>query len=559
MSIDRTKIKWNGWGWTAHQDELAGREALWTWLAGELGMPALLATPARSLESIAIAPPRLTPEAREKFVAIVGVDRVRDDHYERAFHALGRSYHDLLRMRSGDLSMAPDAVIYPRSSDEVLALLSAASELAVAVVPYGGGTSVVGATTAAPGPFKSVVTVDLSGMDRIVEIDSVSRTATVEAGVYGPALEKALKAKGFTLGHFPQSFEFSTVGGWIAHRGAGQSSGAYGRAENWLVGAKIATPRGMLSVGGFPGSSAGPQLKDIALGSEGVFGIITEATLRIVPVPAASEYRGYLFRDFASGTAAIREAVQAGVPRAMLRLSDAAETRFYRAYGAVGKRRGIKDRIADLVLSQRGFDDKACALIAGFEGTQAEAFAGRHAFDEIAKTHKALRLGAGQGQRWKDGRFHGPYLRDPMMERGVGVDTLETAASWTKLGDLYVAVRDALDTAVREAAPRDGAHGIVQCHISHAYADGASLYFTYIFPRALEREVAQWAAIKRAASDAIAAHGGTISHHHGVGEDHLPWIAGEKGALGIDVLRAVKMALDPKGVMNPGKLIPPVG
>src|SRR3569832_1010342 len=357
MSIDRSKIKWNGWGWSAHQDDLAHNEALWAWLAGELGMPALLATPARILESSAVAPPRLTAEQREKFTAIVGADRVRDDNYERAFHALGRSYHDLLRMRAGDLSMAPDAVIYPRSSDEVLALLSAASELGVAVVPYGGGTSVVGATTASPGAFKSVVIIDLSGMDRIVEIDSVSRTATVEAGVYGPALEKALKAKGFTLGHFPQSFEFSTVGGWIAHRGAGQSSGGYGRAEDWLVSAKIATPRGVLSVGGFPGSSAGPQLTDIALGSEGVFGIITEATVRIVPVPAAEDYRGYLFRDFQSGAAAIREAVQSGLPYTMLRLSDAAETRFYRAYGAVEKRRGVRDRLAALVLSQRGFDD----------------------------------------------------------------------------------------------------------------------------------------------------------------------------------------------------------
>jgi alkyldihydroxyacetonephosphate synthase len=558
MSIDRTKIKWNGWGWTAHQDELAHNEALWAWLAGELGMPALLATPARSLESIAIAPPRLPGEARDKFVAIVGLDRVRDDHYERAFHALGRSYHDLLRMRSGDLSTAPDAVIYPRSADEVLALLQAASELAVAVVPYGGGTSVVGAVTAAPGMFKAVVTVDLSGMDRIVEIDTVSHTATVEAGVYGPALERALKAKGFTLGHFPQSFEFSTVGGWIAHRGAGQSSGGYGRAEDWLVSAKLATPRGVLGVGGFPGSSAGPQLKDIALGSEGVFGILTEATVRIVPVPAVSDYRGYLFRDFPSGAAAIREAVQSGLPYTMLRLSDAAETRFYRAYGAVGKRRGIADHIAEMVLAQRGFDDKACAMIAGFEGDAASVAKGRAAFDAIARRHKAMALGTGQGRRWKDGRFHGPYLRDPMMERGVGVDTLETATSWTRLNALYVAVRGALDTAIREASPRDGAQGVVQCHISHAYPDGASLYFTYIFPRALEREVAQWTAIKTAASDAIAAQGGTISHHHGVGTDHLPWIAGEKGPLGIDVLRAVKMALDPKGVMNPGKLIPPV-
>jgi alkyldihydroxyacetonephosphate synthase len=240
----------------------------------------------------------------------------------------------------------------------------------------------------------------------------------------------------------------------------------------------------------------------------------------------------------------------------MLRLSDAAETQFYRAYGAIGKKRGISDRMAEMFLDTRGFSDRACAMIAGFEGSETEVRAARGAFDAIAKRHQALALGDGQGRRWQEGRFHGPYLRDPMMDRGVGVDTLETATSWSKLDALYVAVRDALEKAIRENAPREGARGVVQCHVSHSYADGASLYFTYIFPRMLEREVAQWRAIKAAASDAIVAQGGTISHHHGVGEDHLPWLAAEKGPLGIDVLRAVKMALDPRGIMNPGKLIP---
>jgi alkyldihydroxyacetonephosphate synthase len=556
MSTDRTKIRWNGWGWTVHSEEVAGREDLWTWLAGELGMPALLATPARPLESITLPASRMDAETRGRFERIVGPDRVRSDDYERAFHALGRSYHDLLRLRSGDLSMAPDAVLYPRGGEEVLSVLQAASELGVAVVPYGGGTSVVGGVTAARGSFQSVVTLDLSALDRIVEIDPVSRTATVEAGLYGPALEKALSAQGFTLGHFPQSFEFSTVGGWIAHRGAGQGSNFYGRSDDWLVAAKLATPRGVLHAGGYPASAAGPQLLDLALGSEGVFGVVTEATLRIHPVPVADDYRGYLFHDFASGAAAIREAVQSSIAFTMLRLSDAAETRFYRAYGSIGKKRGLKDRLAQVVLDARGFDDKACAMIAGFEGTARDVAEARAAFAAIARRHRALPLGEGQGQRWKAGRFHGPYLRDPMMDRGVGVDTLETATRWSNIDALHIAVRDALGKAVRANAPREGAHGIVQCHISHSYPDGASLYFTYIFPRVLEGEVDQWRAIKAAASDAVTANGGTISHHHGVGEDHLPWIGREKGALGIDVLRAVKMVLDPKGVMNPGKLIP---
>ena len=556
MSIERSKIRWNGWGWTAQESTLAEQEVLWTWLAGELGMPALLSTPARALENIQLAPSRLSVEEHARFFQILGAERVRDDHFERAFHARGRSYHDLIYLRSGDLSSAPDAVLFPRSANEVSAIFAIASENGTAVVPYGGGTSVVGGVTANVGGFKSVVSVDLSNMDRMVEVDAQSMTATAEAGINGPALEKALHANGFTLGHHPQSFEFSTLGGWIAHRGAGQGSNRYGRAEDWLVGATVVTPRGVLRTGGFPASSTGPRLNDLIVGSEGIFGIITEAKFRLRPLPTASEYCGYLFHDFAGGLSAIREAAQEEIATTMLRLSDAAETKFYRAFAAVGKKRTLVERIGQVYLDARGFDDKACAMIAGFEGTTADVAAERKRFDKVAKRNGALNIGEGQGYRWKEGRFQGPYLRDPLMDRGVGVDTLETATSWSKLDALYVAVRDAVESSIRETTPRPGAHGIVTCHVSHSYADGASLYFTYIFPRALDGEIAQWRAIKKAASDAIVANGGTISHHHGIGEDHLPWMAAEKGSLGVDVLRAIKMALDPRGILNPGKLIP---
>jgi alkyldihydroxyacetonephosphate synthase len=557
MSIAREKIRWNGWGWSAHKDTLAGREELWTWLAAQLGMPALLATPARPIEDLRLPPSRLAPPARNALTAALGPDRVRDDPFERVFHALGRSYHDLLQLRTAELAAVPDAVVYPRSTNEVLALLAFASEHAIAVVPFGGGTSVVGGVSAARGPFGVLITLDLSGMDRVVDIDLLARTATVEAGIYGPALEQALQTKGMTLGHHPQSFEFSTLGGWIAHRGAGQGSNRYGRADDWLIGAKLATPRGLLDTNCFPGSSAGPQLNDLVLGSEGAFGIVTEATVRLHPAPAATDYRGFLFHDFAKGTAAIRAAVQAELPTTMLRLSDADETHFYQAYSALGKKRGLKDRFADAYLQRRGFGGGACALIAGFEGDPRTVEAARQQFGRLAQGQfGALPIGRRQGERWREGRFHAPYLRDPMMDRGVGVDTLETAITWSKLDALYVAVRTALDKAMREAAPREGAHGIVLCHISHSYVDGASLYFTCIFPRGLDNEIAQWRAIKSAASDAVVAHGGTISHHHGVGEDHLPWIEREKGALGIDVLRAIKQTLDPNGILNPGKLIP---
>jgi alkyldihydroxyacetonephosphate synthase len=557
MTIERNKIRWNGWGWTAHAGAMADREDVWQWLAQELGMPSLLATPARPLDEIAFAASRLSPAERQCFASILGADRVRDDAFERAFHALGKSYHDLLRLRAGDLSIAPDAVLYPRGTEEVLRILAFASENGIAVVPYGGGTSVVGGVSATAGSFKSAVSLDLSGMERIGEIDAIAGTVTAEAGVYGSALEKALQAKSLTLGHYPQSFEFSTLGGWIAHRGAGQQSNRYGRPEDWLLSVKLATPKGLLTTEDFPASAAGPRLTDLVVGSEGAFGVITEAHVRVRASPEATQYRGFLFRDFASGITAIRQATRDEIPTAMLRLSDPDETRFYRAYSSVGKKSGLSKRLEQAYLDARGIDTRACALIAGFEGSATNVYVARRQFQSIARRLGALSLGTGPGESWRKSRFHGPYLRDPMMDRGVGVDTLETAASWTKLPALYAAVRTALEDAIRETVPHPSARGIVMCHISHTYADGASLYFTYIFPRALNGEIAQWRKIKNAASDAIVAHGGTISHHHGVGEDHLPWMTAEKSSLGIDVLRAIKRTLDPKGILNPGKLIPP--
>ena len=558
MTIDRKKLRWNGWGWAAHKDGLAAREEIWSWLAAELGMPALLATPPRPIEDITLPPMHLGGSLREGFERIVGAEHVRDDAFERAFHALGRSYHDLLQLRAGKLACAPDLVVYPRATPEVLALLEYATENEIAVVPYGGGTSVVGGVSANPGAHKSAIALDLSRMGSLLLVDARSRTATSEAGIYGPALEKALYVKGLTLGHFPQSFEFSTLGGWIAHRGAGQGSNGYGRVEDWLLGIKLVTPRGVLETKPFPASSAGPNLTELVIGSEGTLGVITEATFRAHPIPSAIDYRAYLFRDLESGVDAIRKAVQQDVPATMLRLSDVEETRYYRAFSAVGKEPQLKDRLASAYLSARNFGQTACALIAGFEGDVRSVAQGRDWLNRIAKAAGALFLGEDQGRRWREGRFHGPYLRDPMMDRGIGVDTLETATSWSRIPALYDAVGDALRTSISDTTPGTSSKGIVMCHISHAYSDGASLYFTYIFPRALDDEIRQWTSIKTAATNAIIANGGTLSHHHGIGEDHLSWMREEKGGLGIEVLRALKSTLDPRGILNPGKLIPSV-
>ena len=556
MAIDRNKLRWNGWGWAGRPDDVTARDEVWSWLATELGMPSLLATPARSLDDITVPPSRLSATDWHVLSALIGLDRIRDDTFERAFHARGQSYHDLLRLRAGDLRDAPDAVVYPRSREDVLKLLAFASERSVAIVPYGGGTSVVGGITALRGNLSAVITADLSELKRLESVDHDSRVAVAEAGIIGPVLEKELQARGFTLGHYPQSFEFSTLGGWIAHRGAGQESGRYGKAEDWLVSAEVATPRGMLRTADFPASAAGPRLTDLVVGSEGVFGIVTRAAVRVHPLPPIVTGDSYMFRDFAAGVSAVREAAQDGIAVNMLRLSDAEETRFYRAFSAVGTSPGLSDRLKSLVLNARGFS-QPCVLLAQISGTQAIVDVAKKQLRDIAGHHGAIALGEKPANHWRAGRFHGPYLRDPMLDRGIGVDTLETATRWSNIHTLYTAVKTALENAIANTVPRPFARGVVMCHISHSYADGASLYFTYIFPRALNGEIEQWQAIKRAATDAIVANGGTISHHHGVGEDHLPWMTQEKGPLGIEILRAIKNTLDPKGILNPGKLIPP--
>jgi alkyldihydroxyacetonephosphate synthase len=556
MGIDRAKLRWNGWGWAARKDDIAERSEVWNWLAVQLGMPALLATPGHPLEDLNLAASRLSLQDRVELSGMVGSNQVRDNTCERVFHAAGRSYHDLLRLRSGDVSTAPDAVVYPRSTDEVIAVLAYCSRKRIAIVPYGGGTSVVGGVNGHRGPFATVIALDLSDMDRVIDINPVSCAATVEAGIYGPALEKALQAKGFTLGHTPTSFEFSTLGGWIAHRGAGLGAHRYGRADDWLISAKLATPRGLLSNGEFPATSAGPRLNDLVIGSEGAFGVITEATLRIRPLPEVSDYRGYLFKDFQSGAAAIRAAMQDGCGCTMLALSDGEETRFQKGYARLGKANGAAGRVSERYLKLRGFAENPCLLIAGFEGDKQTTALQKRRFGDIAGRFGVVPAGRTAGEEWKKNRFQGPYLRDPMLDRGIGVDTIETAASWSKLDAVYAATRAALETALREAVPRQDAHAVVMCHIGHAYSDGASLYFTCIFPRRLESDIEQWMKIKAAATEAILDNGGTLTHHHGVGTEHLPWIAREKGALGLDVLRAIKDSVDPEGVMNPGKLLP---
>lgn len=556
MTIDRASLRWNGWGPAAQENVLPDGAPQWEWIRTTLGLSRLPATPAKPLSEIRIPACRLDTLLLDRLRSIVGAEQVKLDDYERAFHARGKSYHDLLYLRAGMLDMVPDAVVYPRSADETLALVKLAAEEDITLIPFGGGSSVVGGINAMPKSLGgAVITLDTTLMSRVIQIDKIAMTATVEAGIYGPALEAALQQHGVTLAHYPQSFEFSTLGGWIAARGAGQQSNRYGKAEKWLVSAKLATPKGFWSTETTPASAAGPNLNQLVAGSEGTLGVICEATVKIHALPARKDYRGYLFKNFESGIEAARRINHADIPVAMVRLSDAPETHFFQAFSSTSSPTSLKARAQRAYLRLKGFDETPCLMLIGHEGDADTVVWAQAQTQAICKKLGALALGTGPGHKWYHGRFHAPYSRDPMLDHGIGIDTLETSTRWSNIANLHKAVVTAIEGAMAANMPERGARGIVMAHVSHSYPDGASLYFTFVFPRQLDREVEQWQAIKRAASDAILEHRGTISHHHGVGIDHAPWLAEEKGPVGYEVLKALKRELDPAGVLNPGKLI----
>ena len=474
-------------------------------------------------------------------------EHARVDREERVLHAAGKNYPDLVRLRNGDPSNAPDGVLYPADHDEVTRMLALCAEHGVAVVPFGGGTSVVGGVEALRGQFESVVALDLARIDHLTT-DRVSLLGTFGAGLRGPRAETRLAARGLTLGHFPQSFEFASIGGYVATRSAGQASTGYGRLDKLVLGLRIASPAGDVVVKPFPATAAGPSLRELIVGSEGTLGVITEATLMLRPLPGERRYEGWSFRSFEEGAEAFRELAQAHATPDVARLSDEEETRLAMKLSASGS---LADRIGKRYLNARGHEG-GCIVIAGYEGERREVAIRAGLGAARLRAAGGLPLGRRPGEAWLRSRYHGPYLRDALLGRGVMVETLETATTWARLHELHRAVTDALSTAM---AAR-GSPALVGCHVSHLYPAGASLYFTWMGRAEEGAEIEQWRASKEAAMDAIVAHGGTITHHHAIGRDHVPWMTAEVGELGVEALRAVKERLDPAGIMNPGKLLP---
>ncbi|MEU4037477.1 FAD-binding oxidoreductase [Streptomyces collinus] len=523
---------WNGWGDPAKAAPLP--DSVTGLLHDLLGVKPRT-TPALALEDIDVPAPTAAPAALEALArAAGGAEHVRTDAESRVRHTRGKSTPDLLRLRVGDVADIPQAVVLPATHDEVLAVLRACGAHGLATVPFGGGTSVVGGLTPERSAF---VALDLRRMNRLQAVDPVSRTAVLQPGLRAPEAEALLAEHGFTLGHFPQSFEWATIGGFAAARSSGQASAGYGRFDDMVLGLTLATPEGTIETGRAPRSAAGPDLRQLVLGSEGAFGVITSVLVRVRPLPATRVHEGWRFATFAEGTEALRRLAQDGPSPTVLRLSDETETLIGLAQ---------PDAIGAGLESGAG-----CMAITGYEGTAEDTALRREQAAAVLTECGGTLVGTEPGDRWAHGRYSAPYLRDALLDVGAFAETLETAAFWSRVPELYDAVRTALTDTLTGA----GTPPLVMCHISHVYENGASLYFTVVSAQGAD-PVAHWAPAKHAANDAVLAAGGTITHHHGVGTDHRDWYVREAGPLGVEALRAVKRRLDPDGLLNPGVLLP---
>lgn len=526
-------MKWNAWGDpTAAKPLSDGIRSLLKQVVGLEDSEEIELLP----DQVRLRPSSLSQADQDALAKIVGTEFLRTAHRDRLLRAGGKSTPDMLRRRDTGIQDAPDAVLLPGDDDTVAAILRYCSEHDIAVVPFGGGTNVTGGLDPTRGRFNAIVSLDMRRFNQLHSLDEVSGTAELGAGVTGPEAESLLGKHGFSLGHFPQSFEYATIGGFAATRSSGQDSAGYGRFNDMILKLRMITPVGVLDLGRVAASAAGPDLRQLAIGSEGIFGVITKVRLRVHRIPETTRYEAWSFPDFATGTAALRAVAQTGTGPTVVRLSDEAET-------------GVNLATTETI-GENQFTG-GCLGLTLFEGTKEHAESRRAETRTLLQAHGGTSLGEGPAQAWERGRFVAPYLRDSLLTAGALCETLETATDWSNIPTLKAAVTKALATSLAES----GTPALVMCHVSHVYPTGASLYFTVV-ARQRGNPIQQWMAAKKAASEAIMATSGTITHHHAVGTDHRPWMRDEVGDLGVQLLRAVKETLDPAGILNPGKLIP---
>ncbi|MGB1788870.1 MAG: FAD-binding oxidoreductase [Limisphaerales bacterium] len=555
MEADIRHMKWWGWG---HEDvtfDDSTKPELWPYLKRELGVDEIRWEKPVAFEDVTL------PEQKnnEAFLAAIGAElgdgQVVDDKKSRLVHAAGKSFRDLWLMRHGQVQFAPDCVVYPDTEEDVALVVRAAHEHGVVLVPFGGGSNIAGCLVPSDRGGRMVVSLDMCRMHRVLEVDRYSLTARIQPGVYGQHLEDQLAEHGVTLGHFPDSFLHSTLGGWVATRSAGMQSDIYGKIEDMVISLRMVTPSGTIITRTVPKSSNGIDIKHLCIGSEGILGVITEVVVQVHHKPEKEDWYGWLFPDFKSGLDAIHECHRGDCMPTVTRLNDPKKTAL--SFAFKHPKTGIKDKIAKAfkwyIGNVKKIDfNQCCLMVVKYEGTPQAFNRIKNRVTAIYKKHRGVCLGAEPGRSFAKVKFDFPHLRDYVMDRSIMADVSETATTWDNLRTLHESGLADVEQAIKDT----GVDAWVGCHLSHSYRTGASLYFTFGCLQREGREIEQYLYVKKAAEDAFMKNGGTLSHHHAVGTEHLPWVEEDLSPTGLKAVKALKAGLDPNDIMNPGKIIP---
>ena len=557
MRDDVSQMKWWGWGDEHKEFDASDKPFLMPFITRELGLSEAdeeVVKPV-SIEEVKLPAQSVNQGFLDAARSALREDQVKTSDKERLVHSYGKSFRDLWRVRRGILDSSPDCVIYPESEDDVCALMKEAKEHDVVLIPFGGGSNIAGCLENRETNSRMVVSLDMKRMDRVLDVDKESCVARIQAGSSGPIMEEQLEELGFTLGHFPDSFEFSTVGGWVATRAAGMQSAKYGKIEDMVLSVRMVTPSGVLVTRTVPKSSNGIDVNQICIGSEGILGVITEISLQVHRLPEKKEFYGYLFPDFESGVKAMRQCVDEDCMPTIARLNDPGKTALSFAFKSPQPlHKELMGKVVKKYLAVvRGFDmDKVCLMIMAVEGDNRTFRRLRSGVHAIYRKHGAFKLGISPGRAFQESKYDFPYLRDFAMDRGVVCDVSETSTVWSNLLPLYHSTIESITTAIEGT----GVAPFAGCHISHCYHTGTSLYFTFACMENESGGLGQYLLIKKAAEDAFLRGGATLSHHHAVGFEHAPWLEEDISETGVLAVRSVKEGLDPGGVMNPGKILP---
>jgi alkyldihydroxyacetonephosphate synthase len=549
-------MKWWGWGQEGVSFRYSDKPAFAGFVKSALDIDVNQSPPTTvRLESLAIPDPRASHELRDALRAALGHEHVKDDALDRIVHAYGKGLRDLVRIRRGDLGRLPDVVVYPGSEDDVVAVVNTALSANAVLIPFGGGTNIAGSLEAPRTETRPVISVDMARMNQVLEIDSISRLARIQAGALGPEIESYMNGQGWTLGHFPDSFNHSTLGGWIATRSSGMQSDKYGDIADLTRAIRVVTPGGVLATRPVPSASNGPSVREMILGSEGRLGIITEATVHIHRIPQRRQIFGYLFPDWSRGLAAMTAIAASDAAPSVTRVADAYETQFSfstrKHEGLFGR---TKSAISKLYLERvKSFDvDKMCLSFIGYEGSNEHVQVQKNLVDSIVARHGGICVGTSPGRLYDQKKFDTPYLRDFLLDRGALADVSETAAPWSQLEALYHGVMK----RVHDLFKQIGVKGYIMCHLAHSYHAGACLYFTFAFrPTDPLHSLQEYDRVKKTIQQAFMDFGGTLSHHHAVGVEHVPWLSQDISPVGVTMIRSLLDGVDPGHNLNPGKIV----